>query len=297
MVLLREGREIMDNEQLARRIQAGEDTADNMLRLWQQTEGFIATLAMKYKGYAEQEDLKQEGYIGLCEAVSQYDHDKGVPFLNYAVFWIRHAMKRHIDNCCGAIRLPVHIREWVGKYRQAVREYESELGQTPSDMALCALLGVGREKLHMIQESARLGRVGSMSEPIGDADGLTLEEAISSGEDLEEDAVERIDRQEMSRHLWAAVDGLPADQSEIVRKRYWEEKTLKEIGQSMGMSESRVRGTENRAMRTLRLPENCEKLRGYYEEYLSAAPVHHVSLKRFQTTWISAVELEAIRNE
>ena len=105
---------IIDNEQFVRRIKAGEDVADNMLRLWQQNEGFIAMLAMRHRGYAEQEDLRQEGYIGLCEAVRQYDPSKGVPFINYAAFWIRHAMRRYISNCCGTIRLPIHSLACTG---------------------------------------------------------------------------------------------------------------------------------------------------------------------------------------
>lgn len=119
----------MTNEQLAARIKAGKDEAGNMLKLWQQTEGFIAKLAMKYQERAEFEDLKQEGYIGLCEAVRQYAPDRGVPFLNYAAFWIRQAMRRYVDNCCGAIRIPAHVREWAGKYRRAVREYEKNMGR------------------------------------------------------------------------------------------------------------------------------------------------------------------------
>ncbi len=286
-----------DNEQLVRRIKAGEGVADNMLRLWQQNEGFIAMLAMKYKGYAEQEDLRQEGYIGLCEAVRQYDPSKGVPFIHYAAFWIRHAMRRYISNCCSTIRLPVHAREWIGKYKQAVREYESGFGEAPSDVALCALLGVGLERLQAIQESVRLGRVGSMSEPMQNDSGLTLGEAISSGEDLEEEAIERMDRQEMSRELWGMVDGLPADQRAVVRERYQDRRTLREIGEGMGVSEPRIRGMEQKAMRALRRPENCERLREYYEEYISASPIHHVGLERFQSTWVSAVEWEALKHE
>ena len=53
----------MDNEQLVARIQAGENKADNMLQLWQQNRGFIATMARKYTNLAEMEDLEQEGYI------------------------------------------------------------------------------------------------------------------------------------------------------------------------------------------------------------------------------------------
>lgn len=288
---------IIDNEQFVRRIKAGEDVADNMLRLWQQNEGFIAMLAMRHRGYAEQEDLRQEGYIGLCEAVRQYDPSKGVPFINYAAFWIRHAMRRYISNCCGTIRLLVHAREWIGRYRQAVREYESGFGEAPSEVALCALLGVSRERLQAVQESVRLERVGSMSEPVQNDSGLTLEETLPSGEDLEEDAIERMDRQEMSRDLWGMVDRLPADQKAVVRGRYQDRRTLREIGEGMGVSEPRIRGMEQKAMRTLRRPGNCERLRGYYEEYISASPIHHVGLERFQSTWVSAVEWEAFRHE
>ena len=56
----------MTNEQLVIRVKAGEDTAGNMLKLWQQNKGFIAKMAKKYQGYAEMDDLMQEGYIALC---------------------------------------------------------------------------------------------------------------------------------------------------------------------------------------------------------------------------------------
>lgn len=68
----------MTNEQLVIRVKAGEDTAGNMLKLWQQNKGFIAKMAKKYQGYAEMDDLMQEGYIALCEAVRQYDPEQGV---------------------------------------------------------------------------------------------------------------------------------------------------------------------------------------------------------------------------
>ena len=146
----------MSNEQIVVRIQAGENTADNMLKLWQQTESFIAKLAMSYQGYAELEDLKQEGYIGLCEAVRQYDSDKGVPFINYAAFWIRQVMRRYIDNCCSVVRLPVHVREWVAKYNRAVKEYRKEYGYYPSDRALCVLLDIGQKKVAGLSLGGRL---------------------------------------------------------------------------------------------------------------------------------------------
>lgn len=78
----------ISNEQLVARIQAGVDTADDMLRLWQQTRDFITLLAKKYSAYAEMEDLQQEGYLALCDAVGKYEPDRGVTFINYAAYWI-----------------------------------------------------------------------------------------------------------------------------------------------------------------------------------------------------------------
>ncbi len=155
----------ISNEQLVARIQAGEDTANNMLALWQQSIGIIAKMAMKYQGCAELDDLKQEGYLGLCEAVRQYDPDQGALFITYAAFWIRQAMRRYIDNYGSVVRIPVHAREWIQKYSKAVREYKQYYGTEPPERALCALLGVSREKLHTIQKDAGMGQIDSLRSP------------------------------------------------------------------------------------------------------------------------------------
>ena len=87
------GGAIMSNEQLVIRIRAGEDTAANMLQLWKQNQRFIGMIAVKYSGYAEMDDLKQEGYLALCEAVRHYNPDQGVPFINYAAFYINDILR------------------------------------------------------------------------------------------------------------------------------------------------------------------------------------------------------------
>lgn len=286
----------MTNEQLVARIKAGEDEAGNMLKLWQQTEGFIAKLAMKYRGCAELEDLKQEGYIGLCEAVRQYDPDKGVPFVNYAAFWIRQTMKRYIDNCCGAIRLSVHAKEWTGKYNRAVREYRKEYGEFPPEAVLCALLGVSQKKLQAIQESARMERISSLSEPIaGEDEELTLYDTLASGEDMEEDAIRKLDAEDMGRELWIAVGELPGNLPRAVTLRYRHGMTLKEVGQSLGVGRGRARQIEAKAIRTLGQRSRGKKYRAYYEQYLAAGPVRHIGVQSFHRTHMSAVEWEILK--
>lgn len=285
----------MSNEQLVARIQAGENTADNMLKLWQQTEGFIAKLAMSYQGYAELDDLKQEGYIGLCEAVRQYDADKGVPFINYAAFWIRQVMRRYIDNSSGVVRLPVHVKEWINKYNRVVREYQKEYGDFPSDRALCVFLGIEQKKLQAIKESIRIEQISSLSEPIGGEDkDITLYDTIASGEDLESDVIKALDTADMKRELWIAVDNLPDNLPAVVRYRYQEGKTQKQIGEIIGTTWNHARDLEQKAFRMLRR-EKRSRLRRYYEEYLSSAPIHHVGVASFNRTWTSSVERDALQ--
>ena len=76
----------MTNEELVIRIQNHIDEADNMLQLWQQNTGLIATIAKKYSGYEDFDDLMQEGYIGLCNAVTAYNLEEGARFSTYAAF-------------------------------------------------------------------------------------------------------------------------------------------------------------------------------------------------------------------
>ena len=283
------------NEQLVARIRAGENEAEYMLCLWQQNQGFIHKMAVRYSGFAEIEDLKQEAYIGLCAAVEHYDEDKGVPFINYAGFWIKQIMQRYIDNCGSAVRIPVGAREEIQKYRRASSEYRKYYGREATEREMSAFLGVSREKLAQIKENIRKAQIKSISEPIGGEEELSIADTIAADINIEEDIAMQLDTAAMSKELWTAVDLLPGEQSEVIRQRYKEHKTLQEAGDSIGISASAVRSIESKAMRTLRLPHRCGKLERYFEEYLSAAPVHHVGVESFKRTWTSEVEREAMR--
>ena len=285
------GNETMSNEQLAVRIQAGENTSENMFKLWQKNEGFIRKLAMRYRGLAESEDLMQEGYMGLCEAVRQYDSEKGVPFIHYAAFWIKQVMIRYIDNYSTLVRLPVSAREWVRKYNRAVREYRKEWGGWPSEEVLCEILGVEGERLRDIQKSAEIEQITSLDESSGD-EGMTLEESIASKEDMEEEAIRSLDAAIMKNELWTAVERLPGQLPAVIRCRYQEGKTLEQTGKSLGVNVSRTRDLEQRGLRRLGAEGKGEHIRKYYEEYLSAGSIRHVGVESFRRTHMSAVELE-----
>ena len=77
---------------------------------------------------------------------------------------------------------------------------------------LCHLFGVDREKLHTIQENARIGQIKSLSEVVGgEEEDFTIEDTIASDEDIEADVAERLDTAAMKKELWIAVDELPKE--------------------------------------------------------------------------------------
>lgn len=288
-------RQQADNEQLVARIRAGEDEAGNMLQLWRQNKGFIGMMARRYSAGAEMEDLEQEGYIGLCEAVQHYNPDRGMSFISYAAFWIKRRMRVCADNS-RAVRLSFNAGDEVRQHQKIMRQYRQEYGCDPSERELCGFLYVSREKLGQIRKAAQIGQIRSLDEPVQGMDGdICVGDTVPSGEDMEEDTIRAIDKERMEREVWLAVDALPGNLPAALRLRYKEGLTLEKTGQALGVNRERARQIESKAMRILRQPHRCRKFRAYFEEYLSAATIHHIGVQRFNETWTSEVEREALR--
>ena len=146
----------MTNEQLVIRVKGGDNTAGNMLELWEQNKRFISAIARKYSAGAELEDLEQSGYIGLNDAVTHYEPDKGVSFIGYAAFWIKRRMRECVDN-----NRPVHLSTGVcddiRDYKKVIREYEQSCGCEPLDAEICGAMRINREKLAQIRQAVQTG--------------------------------------------------------------------------------------------------------------------------------------------
>lgn len=285
----------MDNEQLVLRIQAGDNVAENMLMLWKQNKGYIATVARKYSKYAEMEELEQEGYIALCNAVQGYKHEQGMSFINYAAFY----MHRQFERCANnnrSVPLPYGASSYLFKYKKIYAKFFKEYNRKPTNEEMKRFLGVNDKEYDSIKKALYSGNMSSLSKPIeGSDEELTLGDVIAEPINIEEECIERLDREAMGRELWIEVDQLPGDCPEVIRKRYKERFTMKEVGEDLQVSVEKVREVEKRAMRLLRLPNRCRKFRRYYEEYLAAAPVIHVGVESFNRTWVSAVERAVFR--
>lgn len=282
----------MTNEQLVLRIQAGENTAENMLQLYTQNRGIIYQVAKKYSAYAEMDDLMQEGYLALYDAVEHYDLEQDALFITYAGYWIKQRMQRHIDNCCSSVRLPVGVQEDIRKYKNVVKEYWKENGREPSDLELCRHLYVTWDELQVLKKNATAAKIRSLSEPVGgEYEDITLSDSVASDYDLEENCARKIDRQQLERDVKEVLESLPEEQQKVIRYRYFDGMTLKEAGEQLGIRAGQAKALEAKAMRKMRCPGMNDKIKSYHEQYLSATPIYHVGLERFQRTWASAVEV------
>ena len=289
----------MTNEQLAVRIRAGENVGDNMAILYDQVKDFIHAMAYKYHGQGELEDLEQEGFLALYDAIDHYEADQGVKFLTYASHWIRQRMQKYIQNTGSPLRLSAGRQKAIRKYRKFCTEFQTEQGRKPTEAELCRSLWLTLEQLREIQYDACMTAVKSLDAPIKGAEGeedTTLGELAAFAADPCEELLDRLEQEELCSILWQCVDGLPGKQPDVIRSRYKDNMTMKQCGQFCGISEAEVRKQQLKALRSLRSGENAKKLRPFLpgDAWIYSGALIGNGVDHFNQTWTSSTERVAL---
>lgn len=289
----------MTNEQLAARIRAGENVGNNMAILYDQVKDFIHAMAYKYHGQGELEDLEQEGFLALYDAIDHYEADQGVKFLTYASHWIRQRMQKYIQNTGSPLRLSAGRQEAIRKYRKFCTEFQAEQGCKPTEAELCRSLWLTLEQLREIQYDACMTAVKSLDAPIKGAEGeedTTLGELAASATDPCEEVLDRLEQEALCSVLWQCVDSLPGKQPDVIRSRYKDNMTMKQCGQFCGISEAEARKQQIKALRSLRSGENAKKLRPFLpaDAWIYSGALIGNGVERFKHTWTSSTERVAL---
>lgn len=281
------------NEQLTALIQAGEDTAANMERLWTQNRAFVAKLALKYQAYAEFDDLMQEGYLGLCRAVDGYDPEAGSSFISYAAYWIKRAMLFYIRSN-GTVRIPVNLHSQISQYERLRSSFLSEYGREPDHREISYYLGISKKSVPGLKKVARMRQIASLDSPVEGTEGLTLEDCVPGQEEVEEDALEAVQQEQLKAVLWPMVDDLPGKCGEVLRGRYQDNKTLRELSEELDCSYQMVATLQSNGLREMRKPSRSRRLSPFVRDYIDIHG-YHGSAASFQRTWTSSTEYTALR--
>lgn len=285
----------MTNEQLTIRIKAGIDVANNMLQLWQQNRGFIHKIVNQYKAYAEEEDLEQEGYLGLSAAVDHYNPDEGVTFLHYASFWIKQYMSRYIKSN-GTIRLPEFMQGRIREYHRMVQKWLQNYHREPTDREICHFLGISWEMLENLRKAAQMAQIGSLDVPVGEDGDCSMYDLLPSAMDEEEQAIEKIQHEQLCAVLWPLVDALPGQQPQVIRARYQEKRTLADIAKEKGVTLDAIRQQETKGLRELRKPSKSKLLRPFLpdDDRIYSMGLQGNGVGSFNRTWTSSTERVAL---
>ncbi len=189
------------------------------------------------------DDLIQAGMVGLLEASRHYDASQGASFETYAGIRIRGAM---LDEVRRYDWTPRSVHRKAREVTEAMYRIERRTGRDARDTEVAAELGVSMEEYHRILQDSvgcRLFSVEDLNEQ-----GEAFLEQVSDGEHC---PVERLTREDFKHALADAIAGLPERERLVISLYYEEEMNLREIGQVLGVSESRVCQINSQA--TLRL--------------------------------------------
>jgi RNA polymerase sigma factor for flagellar operon FliA len=183
------------------------------------------------------EDLMSYGTLGLMEAVERFDPGRGLKFETYAVTRIRGAI---IDQLRSQDWIPRGVRKRSKELGETMTRLEQELGRRPTDEELAAALGVTREKLRtMLADSNNLilslDETWSKDASEGNVSLIDMVEDIHSPDPQGE-----YEAEELRTRLAKAIDSLPEREKLLIALYYHENMTLKEIGEVISVSESRV---------------------------------------------------------
>ena len=285
----------MTNEQLVIQLKAGIHTAEYMRQLWEQNRGMIGKIACKYKGYEDLEDLKQQGFLGLYDAVEGYNPDQGTSFITYATFWIQQSIQRYIDDCCGVVRIPVHAKEKISQYKKVANQFQKWYGREATDKEMSLLLHISLKQLEQLKKDIQMGQIQSLDGfVLQEDDGITIADLVSAADDVEETVIDRVQKEQLKEVLWEIVDDLGEDQADVICARYQERRTLKDIAEKNKCAIEWVRQTEKKAMKRLRIPSRANKLKPFYDGVIFDQALKGNGVARFNTTWTSSTERIAL---
>jgi RNA polymerase sigma factor for flagellar operon FliA len=196
------------------------------------------------------DDLVGYGVFGLLDAIDKYDPGKDIKFKTYAVTRIRGAI---YDELRSIDWVPRSVRQKAKELERVIGKLENRFGRSATDEEIAGELGVSIKDLHTLILKISGASILSLSDVwfVGDeSDRVSVMETIESPRSLNPDVI--VEREEIKRIIVKAISELPDKEKKVLILYYYEDLTLKEIGEVLQVTESRISQLHTKAIMRLR---------------------------------------------
>lgn len=192
------------------------------------------------------DDLIQAGMIGLIEASRKYDNSRGASFETYAGIRIRGSI---VDEVRKGDWVPRSVHRNARRISETISELEARLGRDAKDSEVATAMGIDLDEYHSMSQDALSGRLFSIEESFAEDEPSKIEQEQHDAFITPHDEAQKA---ALKSSLFNAITDLPERERLVLSLYYDEELNLKEIGEIIGVSESRVSQIHSQAALRLR---------------------------------------------
>jgi RNA polymerase sigma factor for flagellar operon FliA len=228
------------------------ETRDELIVHYAHLVKYVANrLAINLSSVVEVDELISYGIEGLMDAIGKFDPQRNIKFETYAITRIRGSM---IDGLRSMDWVPVSIRQKGKELEKAYAKAESELGRAATDNEIAAEMGISLQDYYILLKDVAATTIISLDEFLPGKDGEEKKRRIVEMLQEEDvpDALSMLELGEVKELLSKSISRLPEKEKMVVYLYYYEGLTLKEIGITLSLSESRISQLHTKAILRLR---------------------------------------------
>ena len=242
----------MTNEELIIEITAGHNIQDNMYQLYTQNLTLLKNWSSKYISALGEDDVLQECYFALYNAVQGFDVNKGYKFTTY----LQSAVKWHfsrIISCKNGIKIGIKDRKLLKEYDALYDEYYKANGSNLTISRAADLLQCSTNDIERILQYKRLQQCSSLESPVSlSDDDMSILDILPSDIDISGD-YEESDTQEYLKGIWQQIhNALPEKENEIIKQIFCDDEAICSIAEKSSCTIQNVARIRDQALERLR---------------------------------------------